>query len=74
MTVCAAFWVADVILRRQLHLRAVHPEFYLRCFLSVDFVDSGMQDGIAWAQDRGAWAAAVRDAVVAIDAGATTPG
>ncbi len=32
-----------------------------------------MTIGIAWAQDRGAWAAAVRDAVVAIDAGATTP-
>ncbi len=30
-----------------------------------------MMIGIAWAQDRGAWAAAVRDAVVAIDAGAT---
>ncbi len=29
--------------------------------------------GIAWAQDRGAWAAAVWDAVVAIDAGATDP-
>ncbi len=28
---------------------------------------------IAWTQDRGAWAAAVRDAVVAIDAGATDP-
>ncbi len=32
-----------------------------------------MTIGIAWAQDRGAWAAAVRDAVVAIDAGATAP-
>ncbi len=30
-----------------------------------------MTIGIAWAQDRQAWAAAVRDAVVAIDAGAT---
>ncbi len=30
-----------------------------------------MTIGIACAQDRGAWAAAVRDAVVAIDAGAT---
>ncbi len=29
--------------------------------------------GIAWAQGRGAWAAAVRDAVVTIDAGATAP-
>ncbi len=33
----------------------------------------GMTIGIAWAQDRGAWAAAVRDPVVAIDAGATAP-
>ncbi len=33
----------------------------------------GMTIGIAWAQDRGAWAAAVRDAVVATDAGATAP-
>ncbi len=32
-----------------------------------------MTTGIAWAQDRGAWAAAIRDAVVAIDAGATDP-
>ncbi len=32
-----------------------------------------MTIGIAWAQDRGAWVAAVRDAVVAIDAGATAP-
>ncbi len=32
-----------------------------------------MTIGIAWAQDRGAWAAAVRDAVVASDAGATAP-
>ncbi len=30
-----------------------------------------MTIGIAWAQDRGAWAAAVRDPVVAIDADAT---
>ncbi len=30
-----------------------------------------MTIGIAWAQNRGTWAAAVRDAVVAIDAGAT---
>ncbi len=29
--------------------------------------------GIAWTEDCGAWAAAVRDAVVAIDAGATAP-
>ncbi len=29
--------------------------------------------GIAWAQDRGALAAAVWDAVVAMDAGATAP-
>ncbi len=29
--------------------------------------------GIAGAQDRRAWAAAVRDAVVATDAGATAP-
>ncbi len=28
---------------------------------------------IAWAQDRGAWASAVRGAVAAIDAGATAP-
>ncbi len=32
-----------------------------------------MTIGIAWAQDRGPWAAAVGDAVVAIDAGATAP-
>ncbi len=32
-----------------------------------------MTIGIAWAQDRGALAASVRDAVVAIDAGATAP-
>ncbi len=32
-----------------------------------------MTIGIAWAQDRRAWAAAVRDAVVAMDAGATAP-
>ncbi len=29
-----------------------------------------MTIGIAWAQDRGTWAAAVRDAVVVIDSGA----
>ncbi len=33
-----------------------------------------MPIGIAWTQDRGAWAAAVRDAVVANDAGDTAPG
>ena len=32
-----------------------------------------MTIGIDWAQDRRAWAAAVRDAVVAMDAGATAP-
>ncbi len=32
-----------------------------------------MTIGIAWVQDHGAWAAAVRDAVAAIDAGATAP-
>ncbi len=32
-----------------------------------------MAIGIAWAQDRRAWATAVRDAVVAMDAGATAP-
>ncbi len=32
-----------------------------------------MTIGIAWAQDRRARAAAVRDAVVAMDAGATAP-
>ncbi len=32
-----------------------------------------MTIGISWAQDRGAWAATVRDAVVAIDTGATVP-
>ncbi len=32
-----------------------------------------MTVGIDWAQDRRAWAAAVRDAVVAMDAGATAP-
>ncbi len=30
-----------------------------------------MTIGIVWTQDRGAWTAVVRDAVVAIDAGAT---
>ncbi len=32
-----------------------------------------MTIGIAWPQDRGAWAAAVRDAVVTMDASATAP-
>ncbi len=32
-----------------------------------------MTIGIAWAQGRGAWAASVRDVVVAMDAGATAP-
>ncbi len=32
-----------------------------------------MTTGIAWAQDRGAWAAAFWDAAVAMDAGATAP-
>ncbi len=32
-----------------------------------------MTIGIAWAHDRRAWAAAGRDAVVAMDAGATAP-
>ncbi len=32
-----------------------------------------MTMGLAWAQDRGAWEAAVLDVVVAIDDGATTP-
>ncbi len=32
-----------------------------------------MTIGIDWAQDRRAWAATVRDAVVAMDAGATAP-
>ncbi len=32
-----------------------------------------MTIGVAWAQDREAWAAAVRKAVVAINAGTTAP-
>ncbi len=32
-----------------------------------------MTSGIVWAQDRRAWAAAIRDATVAMDAGATAP-
>ncbi len=32
-----------------------------------------MTIGIAWAQDRGAWAVAVQDAAIAMDAGATAP-
>ncbi len=32
-----------------------------------------MTIGIDWAQDRGAWATAVRDAVAVMDAGATAP-